>query len=524
MPVQRLRELYSQFTDWFRRLPPRARWVTAGTAAVCLAALLVLALRGSGGPEMEPLFTRLSPEDAAAIVGQLEEKGVAYQLADDGTAILVPADQVDRLRLEMAAQGLPREGTVGFELMDDVPFGATEFERRVRYLRALQGELARTVAGIEGVEDARVHVVLPEDSPFVGERQPATAAVFVRLRPGAQLEEDQVRAIMHLVSSAVEGLEPQDVTVVDGTGKLLSAEVGPGEEDGGTAGDRFEKEREFESELQHNLQTLLEQVLGPGNVVARVNAELNFDRQTIERRMFEPPADGGEGLLRSIQELEETFAGEGAPAGVPGDTNIPTYPQVAGGNGEYQRNERTANYELNEIIDRVQVAPGAVRRLSVAVVVNGQLTPDRQQALEQVVAAAIGSDPGRQDQVQVVGMPFNTDMADQIQRSLEEERQAREAMIRGLLVAAGALAAVALLVGAIVLWRRRRRVVEEELALEEAGEVMPPEGVAEEVPPPAPTRSNGRPTAPPIYEQVSDLVRNHPEHIAQVIRSWLSER
>lgn len=520
MPVQQVREIYSQFAGWFLRLDRRARWVIAGTGAALLAGLLLLAARGSRGPAMEPLFTRLEAADAAAIVAQLEEQGVPYQLAGDGSAILVPADQVDRLRLDLAAQGLPREGTVGFELMDDLPLGATEFERRVQYVRGLQGELARTIARIEGVEAARVHVVLPEESPFIGETRPATAAVFVQLRPGADLEPGQVQAIMNLVAAGVEGLQPQDVTVVDAGGRLLSAEVRPGATDGEepAAGDRFEMEREFEQQLQHSLQTLLEQVLGPGNVVARVNAELNFDRQTTERRLFEPPDDGGQGILRSIQELEETFTGEGAPAGVPGDANIPTYPQVNGGNGEYRRNERTANYEVNEVIDRVQVAPGAVKRLSVAVVVNGELTPERQQALGQVVAAAIGSDPARQDQVQVVGMPFNTDVADRIQRSLDEERQAREAAWRLAWMVAGGLAVVALVALAFVAWRRRRTP---------AGEPVPAagdEGAGIPAPVPPPVRANGRPQSAGVYEQVSELVRNQPEHVAQVIRTWLAER
>ena len=537
MPVTQLRQLPQQFLGWFRQLRPAARWTVVAAAGLALAGLLALALAGRGQPRWEPLFTRLDPSDAAAIVGQLEEQGVPYQLAEGGRAVLVPATEVDRLRLELAAQGLPREGTVGLELMERMPMGATEFERQVQYLRGLQGELARTIGRLEGVEAARVHLVLPDDTPFVAERRPPSAAVLVQLKPGADLGPEQVRSIMHLVASAVEGLKPEDVTVVDATGRLLSAEVGAAEgTDTARADDRLEVERQFEADLQHRLQTLLEQVLGPGNVVARVNAELNFDQQVIERHLFEPPADGGEGLLRSIQELEETFTGQGVPGGVPGDANIPTYPQLVGGEGEYQRTERTANYEVNEVIDRLQVAPGAVRRLSVAVVVNGQLTPERQAALRQVVAAAIGSDPQRQDQVEVVGMPFDTTVADRLQQSLEAERQAREAARRWALWAGAGLLAALAVAALVVAWRRRavRRAREEaEDLVEGAGTAVPGQdglpfhglptaraGGADGVP----AWADGRTADAAVYEQVSELVKNQPEHVAQVIRSWLAER
>lgn len=514
-----VREFYRQWMEWFRQLRPAARWTVVGAGVAVLVALLALAAWGGRGPRMEPLFTRLDAADAAAIVQQLEEKGVPYQLAEGGEAILVPAEQVDRLRLELAAAGLPREGTVGLELINDTPMGATEFERRVQYVRGLQGELARTIGRLHGVETARVHVVMPEESPFVGENRPATAAVLLQLKPGAELTPDQVRSVMHLVASAVEGLKPEDVTVVDTDGRLLSAEVNNQGPASPSAADRFEVEKQFEADLQHSLQTLLEQVLGPGNVVARVNAELNFDAQTIERRLFEPPADGGEGILRSIQELQENFTGQGAPVGVPGDTNIPTYPQVGAGTGDYQRTERTANYEVNEIIDRVQVAPGAVRRLSVAVVVNGPLTAERQQALQQAVAAAIGSDPQRQDQVQVVAMPFDTTVADRLEQALAMERQAQEEARRQMITVAAAAAALLALVAVWVWWQRRRADEEPTPVVEEeAGADVPARPIEQA------GAENGRPQEAYVYDQVAELVRNQPQHVAQVIRTWLTER
>ncbi|MCL6451719.1 MAG: flagellar M-ring protein FliF, partial [Acetobacteraceae bacterium] len=296
---------------WKRLLP----WQKAAVAGVALAVMVGL-LAGTGvftPDRYAPLFTGLEPQDAAEIVSTLEASGVPYRLGAGGTAVLVPETQVYRARLDMAARGLPRGGVVGYEIMDRTRLGSTDFEQRISYLRALQGELARTIMRVNGVEQARVHIVLPEESLFISEKRPATAAVLLGLRPGVELGREQVQGIVHLVSRSVEALSPDDVTVIDTHGRILSAGLGDGGQPAGVALTQLDVARAFESQLAESLETLLQQVFGPANVAARVSAQINFDEKVTEKSLFEPVADQ-EGMARSVQELEEYFKGEGAGA------------------------------------------------------------------------------------------------------------------------------------------------------------------------------------------------------------------
>lgn len=503
-------------------------------AAVMAAGLMLVLLLGwrlAGGfePRFEPLFADLEPADAAAIVDRLEEQRVPYRLANGGRDVLVPADQVHRLRLEFAGQGLPTGGLLGFELFDETRFGDTEFDRRVRLLRALQGELARTIEELEGVESARVHIVLPEESLFLSEQRPASAAVLLELRPGVDLSAEQIRALVNLVAGSVEGLEPSGVTVVDARGRVLSDRAMVQQEQelpGAVSG--LTLQRQVEEHLQDELTSLLEQVLGPGNVVARVAAELDLDRVTVEREVFEP--SDGEGLLRSVQELRERFEGTGATVGgVPGpetDTT-PSYPlAVPGSEGTYEREEALRNYEVNRTTETRVVAPGAIRRLSVSVVVNRALTPDQEQAIRATVEAAIGYDPQRQDQVAVIGMPFDTSLADQLREELNREQAARQAWRTWAIPVAAAVVAVAGAAAWVVVTRRRMQrqlaALEEELArraeLERRRVVEVPEAVSAN----GSGTGNGK-VASPMETELDQAARQQPEVVARVLRVWLAE-
>ncbi len=488
--------------------------------------LIVLSLE-SRGPRYVPLFSELDPKDAADIVARLEEQKVPYRLSGGGRTVDVPEPMVHRTRLLLAQEGLPRNGVVGLEIMDKFNLGATEFDKRVQYLRAIQGELTRTILQIDGVEAARVHLNVPEPSLFVREQKPASAAILLRLRPGAQLEPGQVRGIMHLVAGSVEGLKPENVTVLDENGKILSAEVAETADAGGAAvNGNLAVQAQFEKQLQTSVESLLEQVLGPGNVVARVRAELNFDQQTVERELFQPLKDD-QGIVRSIEELQERFRGSGQPAGgVPGvDANagIPTYQMSGSGEGEYQRTHVTRTFEINKVREQIAVAPGAVKRLSVSVVVNRNLTPQQEASIRQAVMAAVGSDPQRRDQITVVGMPFNTDLADQLKGQTGEKagRQGAPWVKNAVVAAAGVLVMIAFL--ATVIRGRRRaasREEEERLARELLAQSDAAQAKAEEE-----ARQKQAETAwqMELQAQVTALARQKPEEVAQIVRSWLSE-
>ncbi|NPV71232.1 MAG: flagellar M-ring protein FliF [Firmicutes bacterium] len=504
-------KILAQVIETWKKMSLAAKAVVSGAGVLVLVGLIVLVATSSRGPRMEPLFTGLDPRDASDMVARLEKDKVPYRLDAGGTAILVAAHDVHRLRLVLAADGLPRGGTVGFELMDKTRIGATDFDRRVNYVRAVQGELTRTITQIDGVEAARVHIVLPEQSLFVSKARPATAAVLVKVRPMMELDKLQVRGIANLVSRSVEGLRPEDVTIVDYKGKVLSSEYGLDQTSADKqAGSFMEVKMAFQKDLERSVQTLLETALGQGNVVARVNADVSFDQTTVSRSLF-TPADNNEGIARSIKQLQEVFQGTGGGAGgVPGvPSNVPGYSgaTVQPGNSSYQRTETTKNVEINEVRENTVVAPGTVKRLSVAVIVNRDLTPAEKGAIENTVAAAVGIDPKRQDTITVTGMLFDTTLVDQLKKDMEKPAGVK---IPKYAYAGAAALALAIVAGTVFVILRRRRALEPQSIAAEALEAV----VAESKEPTPASRAK---------EHIEKLVRQNPEGVAQLLKTWLAE-
>ncbi|MBE3590241.1 MAG: flagellar M-ring protein FliF [Firmicutes bacterium] len=498
------------FGGWTR---PQAVLAAGLGAAALLAVGAWLWLRGADGA-MQPLFTNLQPADAAAVVQVLEGEHVPYKLDDNGATILVPAADVYRLRLELASQGLPASGSVGFEVMDKLGLAATDFDRQVALLRATQGELERTIEQIQGVARARVHIVMPKDTVFAGESQPASAAVLVEMKPGETLEARTVQGIVHLVAASVPNLSPDQVTVLDQTGRILSSAAAAADDTAGGAQDNMAVQARFQADLQSRLQDLLTQIFGPGNVVAQVSAELNFDRTTTVSDLFTAPTDQG-GLLRSITELRRSVQGQSTAAGgVPGDSNFPTYPATTGGNqtSSTTEDQSTRNYELNETKTTTQVAPGSVKRLSVAVVVNKPLDAQQQQQVEQLVAAAIGADPARQDTISVTSMPFDRSLLQALQPS-ETTPPTGRAVPLWAWAAAGAAVVLLAAVWIVLAGRRRaarRRAEEEALALAR----LEAQRAAEE---------QGTPAANGTIHDLKTYSRERPEQVARALRVWLAE-
>ncbi len=475
------------------------------------------------GSRMVPLFGRLEPRDASAITASLDEMGISYRLDDSGRTILVPGSDVERLRLHFAGEGLPAGGVVGFEIMDEAAWATTEFGRKVSYVRALQGELTRTISHMDGVETARVHIVIPQSTLFVRDEKAATAAVMLTLRPSFTPDPGQTRGIMHLVASAVDDLKAENVTVIDGMGRILSADAWAGDALN-RRGAQTDATLHLEGVLESRVQSLLDQVLGPGNSVVRVNASLNFDEQIVERQFFEPAANG-QGYVRSAHEVSESYAGAGtAPGGAGIDANVPTYQLGGEDSNEYQRTETTYNYELQEIRETLVAAPGAVSRLSVAVVVNGLLEEPQRLALMDTVATAAGIDPGRGDQITVTGQPFDTSLWDRLQDHMEIEnaaRQAWETQIRQTIQWA-AIGLGALILVLVPLFLVRRRKVREVHRLEEIAAKRVQVQAAK----------NGErltmsldtvPEDEQMKRAIEQLARDDPSRVAEALRVWLAE-
>ncbi|MHB0885365.1 MAG: flagellar basal-body MS-ring/collar protein FliF [Bacillota bacterium] len=507
-----------QITTTWARLTARQRLLVTGAALVVVLTLALWSAIYARGPQYATVFSSLADQDAAEIVKVLQSQKTPYKLADGGTSIQVPAKDVYATRLALAGQGLPRGGVVGFEIIDQTKLGATDFERRVNYIRALQGELTRTIQQIAEVDEARVHIVLPEQSYFVTMAKPSTAAVFLKLKPGASIGKSQIKGIVNLVSRSVEGLKPEAVSVIDVHGNLLSVDL---DGEAGTAQEvttgLLEVQQSFQKDLEKSLQTLLEQVLGPGQVVARVNAELNFDEQVVDKSLFEPINDTN-GIVRSIEELEETMSGSSpSPSGAAGTaSNIPGYAQTTGsGNTSSEKRQTSTTYEINNIKEHTVVAPGTVKRLSVAVVVNRDLSAKEQTAIEDTVRASIGFDTARNDQITVSGIKFDTSMAEAV--AADMTRTSKQNQWTGLAVRG----ALALVVG-FVLWRilfgtgkKREEILSDVFTSEERRAQVIAE-LGEELPPEEVERRK-------LHDQIDQLAKKKPEEFAKLLKTWLAE-
>lgn len=428
-----------------------------------LAAIVVGLYAWSSRPTYAPLYTGLAATDASAVVEQLDASGVAYQLADGGATVMVPKDSVYQMRLKTAAAGLPAASDGGYSLLDEMGMGSSEFQQTTTYKRAMEGELAKTISAMKGVETASVQLALPEETVFVAEKADPTASVFVGLRTGATLDDDQVQAVVHLVSASIEGMKTTDVAVIDSTGKVLSA-VGVG-----TAGTGSGKQnREYEERVSASVQTMLDRIVGPGNAVVSVAADLDFDQVQRTSERFES-AEGVQPL--SETRTSETYTGTGGTGGtgVLGPDNI-AVPSGGNGEGEYANESETRNNAVDKVTEVTETAPGTVRRQSVSVAVNQTAAAALSMTeLESLVASAAGIDQQRGDVVTVSRMAFDSSNAEAAQAALAEERAATEKAERAALIRTGVMAGlgVVLLVAlAVVVARARKGKGDERTALD----------------------------------------------------------
>jgi flagellar M-ring protein FliF len=505
----RLRE---QVANIWKDMDRPRRWLTLGVTVGVLL-FLVVGLVVLSRDTYLPVFTGMRASDAAEVVAFLKVNSIPYRIEQQGGAVLVPEGRVHEVRMQLASEGLPKGGVIGLELWDQTSLTETDFDRRVRLLRALQGELTRTLLEIDGVENARVHIVLPEDSLFIDTQKPATASVFLVLRRGHVLQDNQIRGIAHLMASSVEGLLPENVTIIDNYGNVLSDRLASttGVVNSGEILRQLEIRRSYEGALERSIQAMLERVFGFGRVIVRVTASLNFDYEELREKRSEPVV-GSRGVVISEDIRTETYRGTDG-GGVPGvAANVPGYPAAAGaGESEYEREEITRNYEIS-VSEKYQVkAPGEVRNLSVAVWVDGELTDEEKDRIRTMVSSAAGLQPERGDVVQVDGMAFA--------RELDVPADA-PILARGWLYSWRyilLLAAVGLLL-LILAFRRRRR--EEEPAVEPVPEVPllePEEEIIErQLTPEEEQRLR-------VRREIERMANEDPEGLARLIRAWMIE-
>ena len=412
LPPKNLFELIMQWP-----LKRKLSFAGVGIVSVVLFGLIILSARGG---DYRLLYNNLDATDAAAVVAWLKENRVPYRLQNEGRSIYLPAAQVYEARLELAGAGIPQGGGIGFELFDKQSFGMTDFAQKVNYQRALQGELARTIANLSLVEGARVHLALPEKRLFREQQQVATASVILKLVPGRSPNEGQVQGIVHLVASSIEGLDPQQVTVIDSTGRVLSKKPGDGIDGPMTPG-MLDYQQRVERTLEERAQSLMDRALGIGNSLVRITAQLDFSQVERTEEIFDPNRTA----VRSEQVMEER-SGQQDAGGVPGvEANLEGPAMGLGGAIPSSRNEETTNFEISKSISRTVGSVGGLKNLSVAVLVGDRPAPpgsdgpafvprndNELRSIENMVAGALGLDRNRGDQIQIVSMPFENGIAD----------------------------------------------------------------------------------------------------------------
>ena len=408
---------FSQFTI-------NQRFIILLALAGSIAGLVAVTL-WTQQPDMQVLFANLAVDDASGIIDKLKDAKVPYETANGGTTVLVPSAQVHDLRLEMAGQGLPHGGGVGYEIFDRTTMGMSDFVQKLNYRRALQGELARTITQMPEVERARVHLAIPERRLFATEQDRARASVVVSLRASQTLSKAQIQGVVHLVSSSVEGLQARDVTVVDGHGNLLSNTSS--DESAGLSGTQMEYQRTLEKDIETRIQTMLERIVGVNKAVVRVSSVLDFRKIETTEERYDPNGQ----VVRSEQRGQEKSSGvNGASGGVPGvESNVPGGTEAEGGqtssNNNQTKNE-TVNYEISRTVSRIVEPTGTIKKLSVAVLVDGTYegggkageggadqpkkyvprSEEEMKRIEEIVKKAMGYSTERQDQVEVVSIQF----------------------------------------------------------------------------------------------------------------------
>ncbi|MDR1482149.1 MAG: flagellar M-ring protein FliF [Synergistaceae bacterium] len=501
------------------------RWqqVSLVVAAVGVLGGILAASIIFGRTSYAPIFSGLDARDQAAVITYLDEGKIPYRTDSEANAILVPSSEVYKARIELSAKGIPSGGVIGFELLDNPRMGRTSFQEKVDYNRALEGELTRTIKEMSPVLSARVTIVVPNTHIFLEQQQPSTAAILLKLRPGASFSQAQARAVVHLISHSVEGLLPENVTLVDADGQisfndLLDDSFGTLQSGNDIVLKQRKFEKDYEKDIQDKIKRMFQPVLGPNKVVAGVTVEMDFDKREYASRTVMTLPDKAYGPIQSVQNTEENYEGPPlAPGGIPGTTtNIPGYQLNTGegqGNAEYSKTDNVTNYDNSSQELRETFTPGKVKRLSATVFIDGALGQRELDDYRTAVATAIMMDSGRGDGLTVLALPFDTSVADALAARIAAERRSR------MMIGVGSFALFLLtLVGGLAYWMRRRRYLAglEAARADEGGQTPSLRELLEN-----PDLMTAQGELAVLEEQLRNYALNNPEELANLIKNWV---
>lgn len=539
-----IRKIARQFKDFFTALSPGRKAALVLTSLVVVTSFIAMAF-WAGETQYQTLGTNLASEDATSIMRILREKKIPFRVENDGKTIKIPPEAVYDLRLELATMGLPQTSVVGYEVFDKQSFGQTSFVQKVNQKRALEGELMRTINNLKGVKRSRVHLALPNKSTFVEDQKRSTASVVLDLEPGVQLQDKQINGISHLIASAIEGMDLGDVTIVDGNGKMLSKNTS--DPLALQTATMLDFQQKMEAEYEKRVNDILSKVVGEGKVVAKVSLDLDFTQQSETQTQY----DSEGSAVKSQQRENHVMDGSRpVPTGAPGA--VANTPGPASAVPEVRSNTQkvfeTTNFAVPERVTRATKQPGTIKRMSVAVLVDGMYvkdsakgdgavpaftkwSDDKLSEFKAIVASSVGLDPKRGDTIEVRNMEFRKDDLQDADAQIAafERKKMIMHVVQYVVVGIGILLFFIFVVRPFIKWLTENtvenmesflpktieeieRMSKEEETLQEVEEVVPvivdkvdPEKVEGEM----------------IKEKVVTLIEGNPTKAAMILHEWV---
>lgn len=500
------KQLIAQIAAVWRKLSLQQKIVTTSLVVftvLALSGLLIWSQKSTiNETGFKVLYSNLEIDEAASITEQLQKSNYRYKLENNGSTVLVDAKQLYEVRMSLAREGLPHKHGLGYELFDKTNFGMTDYVQKLNARRALEGEIQRTIEGLEEVKSARVHIVIPEPTIFLDQQKDAKASIVVKCSPGKQLNKEQIRGITHLISSSVDGLNPQNISVIDYGGKLLTSPFS--DEEGVLASsNNMELQQSVEKSLENKANQLLNNVLGPSKAFVKIACDLNFDKVEKNMEKYDPESK----VVRSEERVDE---------------NIKNAPD-----GDNQKERSLTNYEIDKTVAHIVQEVGNIKRLTISVAVDGRYEMSKDgktsnyvprsaeeiQNIEDIVKNAVGYDLTRGDQITVSGVKFDNEYArDELlqMRKSEKDKQIMEWVKYGVISLIGICLIAFLWYLANTVAKAMNPPVP---AFEQFGA---DEAIEEEVPEEMRKSSE-------ILERVEMLSREEPVNIASIIRQWLDE-
>ena len=535
--MNQLQIFFSQLSDRFVALSQGQKVAALVLTTVTIGSVLAMSFWVKT-PDLQLLYANLSEKDASAIVDNLKTQNIPYELSNQGKTIRVPSNQVHEVRLKMASEGLPEGSEVGLEIFDKTALGMTDFIQKLNYQRALQGELARTIKTLDSISSARVHLVIPKQTLFIREKAKGKASVTIKTNAGRSLNERQVQGIIHLISSSVEGITADNVVVVDDKGRLLS---GSQSAHAGAArsSSNYQHQRKVEKEFEKTILAMLEDALGEGMIIARVTADLDFEKNDQTEEIYDPESQ----VVRSQQTATESVVGATPAGGVIGvQAQLPAGQNEGGAGTSSQpskrdKNNSVLNYEINKITRIVSKPIGIIKKLSVAVMVDGVMaeneagdteykarTKEEMEQYLQLVQSAVGYNQERGDQIKVENIKFDRTTELLRAKELEREKQIDLAFQVGKYIL-GLIFVILFFTKVIkpmIAWMTTSVAPEEEETEEEKVAGMSEAQKLEEEE--MQRLEEGLASASEMRKSVLDFITKDPKYTSAVVRKWLREK